>query len=82
MEINSVYGVWFTPIKIRLLSLIVWLPDILSPTLKWLGHEADWSHPSSVDVKKTGAMPPLPHVFMILKHQGHYLLSVVIPCTF
>jgi hypothetical protein len=28
---------------------------------RWLGHEADYSPPSSAEVKNGGAIPPLPH---------------------
>jgi hypothetical protein len=30
--------------------------------IKWPGHEADHSPPSIVEVKKCGAVPPLPHM--------------------
>jgi hypothetical protein len=30
--------------------------------VKWQGHEADYSSPSSAEVKKSGAIPPLPHM--------------------
>jgi hypothetical protein len=33
-----------------------------SPEVKWQGHEADHSPPTSAEVKKGGAIPPLPHM--------------------
>jgi hypothetical protein len=33
--------------------------------VKWLGHEADYSPPSSAEIKNVGAIPPLPHIFMV-----------------
>jgi hypothetical protein len=33
-----------------------------SPRVNRPGHEADYSPPSSVEVKNGGAMPPLPHM--------------------
>jgi hypothetical protein len=41
---------------------IQWVPGALSPGVKWYGHEADHSPPSSVKVKNCGAIPPLPHM--------------------
>jgi hypothetical protein len=31
--------------------------------VEWPGREAEYSHPSSVEVKNGGAIPPLPRVF-------------------
>jgi hypothetical protein len=39
-------------------------PGALSPGVERPGSEADHSPPSSAEVKKGGAIPPLPHVFM------------------
>jgi hypothetical protein len=36
------------------------VPGALSPILKRPGCEADYSPPSSAEVKNAGAMPPLP----------------------
>jgi hypothetical protein len=36
-----------------------------SHEIKWLEHEADYSPPSSHEVKNCGAIPPLVHVFMV-----------------
>jgi hypothetical protein len=41
---------------------IQWVLGALSPGLKRLGHEAEHSPPSSVMIKKGGAMPPLSHM--------------------
>jgi hypothetical protein len=41
---------------------IQWLPGALSPWIKWQGRDANLSPPSSADVKKGGAIPPLPHM--------------------
>jgi hypothetical protein len=35
--------------------------EALSPGVKWQGPEADYSPPSIVEVKKSGAIPPLHH---------------------
>jgi hypothetical protein len=44
---------------------IQWVPDTVSPGVKRTGREADHSPPSSVDVKDSAAMSPLPpYVFM------------------
>jgi hypothetical protein len=40
------------------------IPRAISPGVKYLGREADHSPPPSGEVKKCGAIPPLPHVFM------------------
>jgi hypothetical protein len=39
---------------------VQWVPMAISPGLRWPGHEADHSHPSSPEVKNDGAVPPLP----------------------
>jgi hypothetical protein len=41
---------------------IQWIPGTLSPGVKQQRREADHSSPSSAEVKKGGAIPPLPHV--------------------
>jgi hypothetical protein len=43
---------------------IQWIPGALSPGVKRQGREADHSPPSSAEVKKDGAIPPPPYVFM------------------
>jgi hypothetical protein len=43
---------------------IQWLLGALPPGVKWPGHEADHSSPSSAKVNNGGALPPLPHVFI------------------
>jgi hypothetical protein len=40
---------------------IQWVPAALFPGIMRQGHEADSSTPSSADVQKRGAIPPLPH---------------------
>jgi hypothetical protein len=39
-----------------------WVPGALSMEIKRLGHEAGNLPPSSAEVKKGGAVPPLPHM--------------------
>jgi hypothetical protein len=41
---------------------IQWVLGALSPGIKQRGCEANQSHPSSAEVKKGGAIPPLPHM--------------------
>jgi hypothetical protein len=41
---------------------IQWVRGIISPGVKRPGREADYSPPSSAEVKNCGAIPPLPHV--------------------
>jgi hypothetical protein len=43
---------------------IQWVAGALSPKIKRLGREADYSPSSSAEVKNGGAIPPLPYVFM------------------
>jgi hypothetical protein len=51
------------------------------PGFKWLGRGADYSPPSSAEVKNGGALPPLPHMSSwhstyLIKHRDqftHYL---------
>jgi hypothetical protein len=54
-----------TPFKEKALSLP---PSryhrVLSLRVERQGHEADLSPPSSVEIKKGRAIPPLPHVFI------------------
>jgi hypothetical protein len=42
---------------------IQWVPGALSPEVKRPEREAYHSPPSSAEVKKVGAIPPLPHTF-------------------
>jgi hypothetical protein len=47
---------------------IQWVPGAFSPGVKRQGREADHSPPSSAEVKKDGAIPPLPiclHVIVL-----------------
>jgi hypothetical protein len=39
---------------------VKWVPGAVSTGIKQLGHETDWTTPFSVEVKKIGAIPPLP----------------------
>jgi hypothetical protein len=39
-----------------------WVPGALSPGVKRQEREADHLPPSSAEVKKGGAIPPLPHI--------------------
>jgi hypothetical protein len=39
---------------------IQWAPEDLSPGVKRPGHEADYSLPSSAEIKNRGAITPLP----------------------
>jgi hypothetical protein len=43
-------------------SIIQKVPGALSPGLKRAGRETEHSPLSSVEIKKGGAMPPLPHM--------------------
>jgi hypothetical protein len=44
---------------------IQWVLGALSPVVKWLGHEAHYSHPTSAKVKKTWVSTSTPpYVFM------------------
>jgi hypothetical protein len=43
--------------------LIQWVPGALSPGVKLLGREADHSPPSTAEVRRDVAIPPLPHTF-------------------
>jgi hypothetical protein len=45
--------------------LIQWVPGALSRGVKRPGLEADHSHPSSVEVKNGGVIPPLPPYVLI-----------------
>jgi hypothetical protein len=38
-----------------------WVSGALSPGIKQQGRESDYSPPSTAEVKKGGATPPLPH---------------------
>jgi hypothetical protein len=40
---------------------IQWVPEALSPGVKWPGRETDNSPPSSAEVKNGGLIPTLPH---------------------
>jgi hypothetical protein len=41
---------------------VQWVPGALPPRVKLQGREIDHSPSSSADVKKGGAIPPLPHM--------------------
>jgi hypothetical protein len=43
------------------------VPGALSPGVERHGCEGDHSPPSSAEVKKGGALPPLPHVFFMTR---------------
>jgi hypothetical protein len=43
---------------------IQWVPGALSPRVKWQGHEADHSPPSSAKDKNGGTIPLVPNIFM------------------
>jgi hypothetical protein len=52
-----------------------------SPGVRWQGGEAVHSPPSSTEVKKFGAIPPLPHIpswhsAEIIKHRDNFALCV------
>jgi hypothetical protein len=50
----------------------------LSPGVERLGHEADNSHLSSVEVNKDGAMPPFPNISsrqLIKERKKRYLFT-------
>jgi hypothetical protein len=50
--------------------------------VKWPGHEADHSPPSSAEVKECGALPPLPQFVFIAwclaKPRDNFTFNVVI----
>jgi hypothetical protein len=39
-----------------------WIPQAISPGVKWPGHEADHSAPPNAKVKNGEAIPPLPQM--------------------
>jgi hypothetical protein len=39
-----------------------WVPEVPSQGVKRLGHEADHSPPTSVEVKNSGDIPPFPNM--------------------
>jgi hypothetical protein len=43
---------------------ILWVPEALSPVVKRPGREAERSSLTSAEAKNSGALPPLPNVFM------------------
>jgi hypothetical protein len=54
-----------------------WLPGAISQGVNRQGHEADHSPPSSAEVKKGGAIPPLPHMSSwhsteLIKHRNTF----------
>jgi hypothetical protein len=51
------YRLWDLPSQ----PSIQWVPGALSPGVKWPGHEANHSPPSSAEVKNVEAMPPPLH---------------------
>jgi hypothetical protein len=60
-----------------------WVPGTLSPEVKRPEREADHSPPSNVEVKKGGAIPPLPHTSSwrdayLIKHRYNFAFFRVI----
>jgi hypothetical protein len=54
---------------------IQWARKALSPEVKRSDREAKHSPPSSAEVKNSGAIPPLPHVFMakyLIKYRDNF----------
>jgi hypothetical protein len=51
----------FRPALGPTLPPIQWVPGTLSLGVKWLGHEADHSPPSSAEVKNAGSYMSTPH---------------------
>jgi hypothetical protein len=41
---------------------IEWVPGVLSPDVKRQGREADYSPPSSAEIKNSGTVPPISHI--------------------
>jgi hypothetical protein len=41
---------------------VKWVPEALSPGVKWLGYEGDHLPPPSAKVKMSGAVPLLPYI--------------------
>jgi hypothetical protein len=50
-----------TPILKATKPPVQWISGIISQAVKWAGHEFDNKPPSSSEVKKDGALPPLSH---------------------
>jgi hypothetical protein len=49
--------------KVEYRCSIQWVPGALFLEVKRPEREADYSSPSSAEIKNGGAMPPLPHAF-------------------
>jgi hypothetical protein len=43
-----------------------WVPGTLTPGVKSLGREADYSLPPSAEVEHDGTIPPVPYIFAVL----------------
>jgi hypothetical protein len=64
-------------------SPVQWVLGALSLGVKRLGHEGDHSPPSSVEINRGGALPPLPHIFswhsaLLIKHSNSFTFYFVI----
>jgi hypothetical protein len=58
-------------------TLVKWELGALSPGVKWPAREADQSPPCSAELKKGGAIPPLPrmsswHSTYLIKHRHNF----------
>jgi hypothetical protein len=58
----TLFSTVFRPTLEPTQPLIQWVQGALSPGVKRQGREADRSPPSSAEVKKGGATPPLPNM--------------------
>jgi hypothetical protein len=66
---------------------INWLPGALSLGVKWLGHEAGHSPPTSAEVKKCGSVHPFPHMLSwhsvyFIKHRDNFTFLLYIAILF
>jgi hypothetical protein len=66
---------------------IQWVPGALSPGVKWPGHEADYSPPSSAEVKNAwhymSTLPPTRHFRgMLVKHRDNLYSLFIIMFSF
>jgi hypothetical protein len=43
---------------------IQWVPGVLPPGVKWPERKADYSPQSNTEVKESGGIPPLLHMFL------------------
>jgi hypothetical protein len=60
-----------------------WVPGAFSPGVKLQEREADHSPPSSAEVKKGGAILPLPNMFswhsaLLIKHRENFTFAGVV----